>query len=78
MNLNENLSQFVESCKHLEAQSNSGPRVVCKTCAIKWSTNRVDDEVESLFKVITEETGHLTLASMLNEFKYLRTLHNKV
>ena len=71
MNLNESLGRFLLECRHPETYL-SGPRVVCKTCAIRWATSRVDDEVESLFGVITKETGHLTLASMINEFKSLR------
>ena len=76
MNLNDSLSAYTSECKHPEAQ-NPGSRLVCKTCAIQWSTERVDDEVEMLFHAITEETGHLTLASLLNEFKSLRALHDK-
>ena len=71
MNLNDSLDKFVANCKHPEAR-NSGPRVVCKSCAIRWSTERIYDDAEELFKAIRKETGHLTLASLLNEFKSLR------
>jgi hypothetical protein len=30
-----------------------------------------NDSVESLFRAITEETGHLTLASLISEWKNL-------
>lgn len=76
MNLNDSLNRYTAECKHPETQ-NPGSRLVCKTCAIAWSTKWVEDEIEVLFNVITQETGHLTLASLLNEFKSLRALHEK-
>lgn len=71
MNLNAELNKYVaDNCNHPEGGIRR--RLVCKTCAIAYAERRALDEVETLFQVITDETGHLTLASLLNEFKSLK------
>jgi len=71
MNLNAEFNKYVaDNCNHPEGGLRR--KLVCKTCAIADAERRALDEVGTLFQVITDETGHLTLASLLNEYKSLK------
>ena len=71
MNLVAELNKYLgDNCKHPEGGNRR--YLVCKRCAISYAEHRALNEINDLFQVITDETGHLTLASLLNEFKALR------